>query len=68
MTERLRNSLLVLISILVALAACEFLLPFVSGVPIISLSNFRNMRAVQVVLSRASRYDSVLGWTMGPFL
>ena len=55
-----------LVSATLGCLACEAGLRIASGVPVFQEANFRNKRVIQVLMSRLSAYDPLLGWTIVP--
>ena len=63
MSERRKNTLLLLSTFVVLSVSCEIAFRAVNGVSLADNSNFRNTNVIRINLSDASQYDESLGWT-----
>jgi hypothetical protein len=64
MTERAKNGIAIVVSIICSLIVSELAFRFVSEVPVFQLTNYRVAQVVQNNLSGLSEYDSLLGWRL----
>src|SRR3954447_23247257 len=64
MTERAKNGMAIVVSIICSLIVGELAFRFLSEVPVFQLTNYRVAQVVQNNLSGRSEYDPLLGWRL----
>jgi hypothetical protein len=64
MMPKVSNIVVFVVASIFCLLGVELAFRAVSGVPVLSLTNWRTDRLVQSELRSASQYDAVVGWTM----